>query len=145
MNTWRKSFEINVFHFWISSIYSNKTLNSRIRLNDNSYEWNIFIEFLRIFDMRRSIKKTISSNSFTSCIKNDIFFKSSTFFFELSQRFVREWWSNFENVNWKIQSQIETFHTLARFQCEKERKRSLWIDEIVKKRKSEWLNKRWRI
>jgi hypothetical protein len=68
-NTWRKSFEINVFHFWISNICSNITLNSRIRLNDNSYEWNIFIMFSWIFDMRRSIKKTISSNSFTSWIK----------------------------------------------------------------------------
>ncbi len=82
----KKSFKINVFHFWISSIYSNITLNSRVRSNDNLYEWNIFIMSSRIFDMRRSIKKTISSNSLTSCIKKWYILQIVDFFFQIKSK-----------------------------------------------------------
>jgi hypothetical protein len=53
--------------------------------------------------------------------------------------------STLESVDWEVQSQVEALHTLTRFQCEEERRRSLWADWVVERRKSEWLNKKWRV
>ncbi len=62
MNTSKRWWETDVFHSWISSIYSSTARDSRLLFESSSFKWSVFMTFEWTSSIRESMNSMTSWN-----------------------------------------------------------------------------------